>query len=122
MATADQIAAIRAIIGDDKTPYVFTDQQISAMFTAAGESLYMSSAILLERIAVDEALLYRYIKTDDLTVDGTKTAEILLKRAARLRDQAEDEDEAALSEAFTLVFPLDECTTPEYAEVCFPWL
>lgn len=116
------IDAIRVLIGDDKTPNIFTDQQLQALLSATGGSIYLSSAVALERIAADHALLYTYLKTDDLSVDGTKAAEILLKRAARLRDQAADEDEAALSEAFELVFPVSGCDVPEYGEVCRPWL
>lgn len=85
---ADTVGQLRYVINDVEEPYAFTDAHLQAMLSIYRDNLQLAGADLIESIAVDEVLLYRFVRTDDLTVDGSKAAEILLKRAQRLREQA----------------------------------
>lgn len=82
------VGQLRYVINDVEEPYAFSDAHLQAMLSIYRNNLQLAGADLIESIAVDEVLLYRFVRTDDLTVDGSKAAEILLKRAQRLRDQA----------------------------------
>ena len=99
------VPAVRAIVGDDSTPYIFTDEQIESVLEATKGSIYLASAILIERIATDEALLYRYVRTDDLLINGVPGAKLLFDRARRLRDHAGDDSGAEADESFDVVYP-----------------
>lgn len=112
------IPAVRAIVGDDTEPYLFTDEQITAVLEATEGSVFISSAILIERIATDEALLYRYVRTDDLLVNGVPGAKLLFERAKQLREQGADDVGAAADESFDIVYPaMRTHTRLEYSEV-----
>lgn len=82
------VGQLRYVINDVEEPYAFSDAHLQAMLSIYRNNLQLAGADLIESIAVDEVLLYRFVRTDDLTVDGSKAAEILLKRAQRLREQA----------------------------------
>lgn len=101
---------LRYIINDVEEPYVFTDAHLSAVISIYRDNLQIAAADLLESIAVDEALLYKYVRTDDLSVDGTKAANILMERAKRLREQA---DLDAIEEDFIVVSRPSTFVTPE---------
>lgn len=112
------VPAVRAIVGDDTDPYLFTDEQIEAVLTATEGSVMLSSAILIERIATDEALLYRHVRTDDLTVNGVPGAKLLFDRAKQLREQDGIDTGASVDESFDVVYPaMCRDNRLEYAEV-----
>lgn len=117
---------IRVLIGDTAEPYTFTDEQIEAVYLGTGERRYLTAALLLESAAASEALTYKIIKTDDLSVDGTGAAKILLERAKRFRDQDNTETSDDLAEGFEVVYPHSLCYW-EYEERvspkgCAPWV
>lgn len=87
------------------TDYLFRDDELDALLSIYQGSIRRAAASALDALAVNEALLYRYLRTDDLTVDGTKGAEVLRKRANTLRGEADTEDAIALEEAFQIVYP-----------------
>lgn len=87
------------------TDYVFSDDQITALVGLYEGSVRRAAAAAIDAIAVDEALRYRFVRTDDLTVDGSKSAEVLRKRAQALRDEADALDGAEVEDAFQLVYP-----------------
>lgn len=119
----DLITAVRAVAGDDEEPYLFTDEQIDGILLAADESVTLAAAILIERVAQDQALLYKYLRTDDLTVSGHQTAQVLLNRAQMLREQAGSEGLAELDESFTIVYPTPRRERDEYTRTQWvPWL
>lgn len=108
---------IRVLIGDAATPYTFSDEDIETVYTGVGESTYLTGAVLLETAAATEALTYKLVQTDDLKVDGSAAAKILLERAKRLREQAAADDEQDAWSAFEVVYPADSCRRcPEYGE------
>ena len=71
----------------------FDDDEIDAFLTMGG-SVLLAAAMALETIASNEVLVLKVIKLLDLTTDGAKVSDALLKRAQVLRAQAASEDEA----------------------------
>lgn len=118
----EAIALVRAITGDDETDPTFSDEEIETLYNWT-DSIYLTSAMLLERAAASEALTYKIIKTDDLSVDGVQGAKLLLERAKRLREQ-DAIDEGAANDFFDVVYP-EECYLLEYQERrrpgAWPW-
>ena len=57
-----------------------------------GNDILLGAALALETIASDTVMVLKVIKLLDLTTDGAKVSDALLKRAAMLRAQAEAED------------------------------
>lgn len=90
------ISKIRAIIPDNnESTYVFEDDEIEAFYAIEGSSLKRAAALALETIASNEAMVLKVIRLLDISTDGAKVADSLLKRAALLRKQADDEEVAA---------------------------
>jgi hypothetical protein len=69
---------------------IFDDDEIESFIEDEGD-WRRATALALETIAADEALVQKVMQTQEgLRTDGAKTADALLKRAAMLRDQAVD--------------------------------
>ena len=120
----DLIKAVRALSGDDEEPYVFNDEQIEGILLATDKSPALAAAVTLERIATEEALLYRYLRTDDLTVSGHYGAQVVLERAKILRAQAAEEAMGLADESFEIVYAAEPKRCPdEYASTRYvQWL
>lgn len=108
------IAQVRALTGDDNiADPTFTNVQIEALM-GLYESPYGAAINLLERLAVEEALTYKYVKSYDIIIDGTKVPkDIILERTKRLREEYNDLQASALSDAFVIV------DTPEHKRLEF---
>ena len=96
-------------VDDDANPdQIFADAQITAFLAIEGASVLRAAAMALETIAVDQALVLKVIRTLDVTTDGAKVADSLMKRAAALRAQADDDeaedDDFAIAEFADPVF------------------
>lgn len=90
------VGKIRALIPDNSaTSYVFEDEEIEVFYSLEGSSLKRAAALALETIASNEAMVLKVIRLLDIQTDGAKVADALLKRAALLRKQADDEETAA---------------------------
>lgn len=94
---------------DDTATMIFTDAEIQAFLTYNVSQPYRAAAVALETIATDQALVLKVIKVLDLETDGAKTSDALLKRAAILRAQADDDpgtadDDFAVAEFADPVF------------------
>lgn len=89
------IGMVRLLI-PDKAPalLLFTDADISGFLALEGSSVKKAAALALETAASSEAMVSKVIRTQDLSADGAKVSDALLKRAAGLRQQADDEDPA----------------------------
>lgn len=103
---------------------IFTDDQISGFLALYADSVRRAAAAAIDTIANNEALLYKVVRTDDLSVNGAQTADALRKRANSLRAEADSDDAAALDEGFALIFA-DGCwvvpeasATPYVRAVC----
>ena len=86
---ATQVGRVRLVVPDRTTPgHVFEDEEIEAFLTLEG-GVRAASAMALETIAADQALVLKVMRLLDIQTDGARVAEALLKRAALLREQAE---------------------------------
>lgn len=105
---------IRALIADttqwdyDQTGeprYRLSDQDIQAFIAIAGDGrIYAAAANALRAIAINEALVSKVIRTEDLQTDGAKLATELRLQAKEMdRRQTEDDDAEAYGDAFVIV-------------------
>lgn len=86
---------IRAMIPDSNADsYVFEDAEIEVFYAVEGDSLKRAVALALETIASNEAMVLKVIRLLDISTDGAKVSDALLKRAALLRSQALDAEAA----------------------------
>lgn len=67
---------------------LFEDEEIGAFLALEVGNVRRAAALALETIAADEALTLKVVQSLDLTTDGAKLLEALLKRAKLLRAQA----------------------------------
>ena len=89
------IGLIRMKITDrSEVDAIFQDEELQALLNNEGNVL-RASAAALEAIAIDQVLVLKVIKLLQLSTDGAKMADSLLKLAARYRDQAEFQDAAS---------------------------
>ena len=87
------ISSVRLLIPDRvDAGHTFEDAEITAMLTIEGNVVKRGAALALETIASDTTMVLKVIRLLDLTTDGAKTSDALLKRAAMLRAQADAED------------------------------
>lgn len=64
-------------------------------FMAMESGVKKAAALALETIASSEVMVSKVITSQDLSTDGAKVSDALLKRAAMLRQQADDDDPEA---------------------------
>lgn len=91
--------------------YIFGDDQIEALLTLF-PNIKRAAAQAKDIIATDTVLLIKYVRTDDLTVDGPKVAAELRLQAKQLRDQADADDQAEVFDYFKIVYQ-DKILYPE---------
>lgn len=72
---------------------IFSDEEYGAFLALEGD-VRRATAMALETIASDEALVQKVQKTADFSTDGAAIARALLGRAASLRAQAGESDAA----------------------------
>lgn len=95
---------VRLLIPDSQAAsYVFEDAEIDAFLALEDSDVRRSAALALETIASSQALTLKVIKILDLQTDGARTADALLKRAAILRQQADDAEAAEDGGAFEVI-------------------
>ncbi len=87
---------VRLLIPDNsQDDYIFTDEEIESFIAMTTEDdeviLYNATALALESIATNEALVQKVIKILDLSTDGTKVAKELRERAEKLRELANND-------------------------------
>lgn len=83
------LGKVRLLIPDrDGTEPLFQDEEIAAFLELEADNVRRAAALALETIASDQALTQRAVRLLDIQTDGPKVADSLLKRAAKLRDQA----------------------------------
>lgn len=92
---------VRLLISDTTDPFIFEDNEIQAFLAMRKNNPMRAAASALMAIANNEALLYKYVRTDDLTIDGVKGATELRLQARQLENQADAEE----AEFFTITYP-----------------
>lgn len=116
------LGKVRLLIPDtDEANQLFADDQISGFLTIEGGIVKRAAAAALETAASNEAVVSKVIRTQDLQTDGAKVSDALLKRAAELRRQVNEDDpdtSGALDivdfrDPFTLAFSDHELTEAE---------
>lgn len=85
---------VRLLITDNNSESpIFNDTEIDTFLELSaydGENdILIAAAYALETIATNEALVQKVIKTLDLSTDGTRVADAIMKRARELRNQAD---------------------------------
>lgn len=89
-SNADQV---RLLIPDvDPDWQLFGDDQIGGFLALERNVVKRAAAAALETAASNEALVSKVIRSQDLATDGAKVSDALLKRAAELRRQADEDD------------------------------
>lgn len=92
------IKQVRVLIADMATPPLLDDKTLQTYLElqdwaeGARWAIYRAAADALEAIAVSEVLVSKVIRTQDLSTDGAKVADVLRKQAESLRSRADDED------------------------------
>src|SRR5690606_6757802 len=100
-------------------PFIFQDPEIQAFLALRKNNPTRAAASALMSIAANEALLYKYLRTDDLTVDGVKGATEIRLQARQLENQADSDD----AEFFFVSYPDcgdDYSRGLEYEQKYFP--
>jgi hypothetical protein len=83
---------VRLLIPDrDRQFLLFTDAEIGGFLTLEGGAK-KAAAAALEVMASNEAMVSKVIRTQDRATDGAKVSDALLRRAAELRRQADEDD------------------------------
>lgn len=100
---------VRLLLNDVAQPWVFTDDELAAFLDLEGNSVKRAAAQAIDTNADNEALASKVLTDHDVRTDGAKLADSLRKRAAALRAQADDEDDAGAGFFFGVV-PLDTDT------------
>ncbi len=101
--TATSTGQVRLLIFDtNASSYVFEDAEIETFLTLEGSSVKKAAALALETMASNEAFVLKVIRLLDLSTDGARTADALMKRAGLLRQQAAAEDAAEDGGAFDI--------------------
>lgn len=92
---SSDVGKVRTLIPDkNQTWFAFQDEEIEVFLDIEG-SVKSATALALETIASDIAMVDKVIQTLDLKTDGAKTAEALLARAKLLRE-SDETDEAGI--------------------------
>ena len=82
------VGTIRLLIPDRvDSGHIFEDDELTGYMTLEGD-VRSAAACALETIASDQALTLKVMHLLDVTTDGAKLSDALLKRAALLRQQA----------------------------------
>jgi len=91
---SSDLGKVRLLIPDRVAEeYLFHDEEVLA-FLDIEDGVKRSTALALETVASDNAMTLKVIRLLDLSTDGAKVSDALLKRAQGLRDQADKEDES----------------------------
>ena len=95
------IGSVRLLISDVTEPPIFQDNEIQAFLALRKDNATRAAASALMAIANNEALLLKYVRTDDLTIDGVKGATEIRLQARQLEGQADADD----AEFFLIEYP-----------------
>lgn len=101
---ADLIEQVRLLLGDIGDDQIYTNEQLEAYLALESDSAYLAAAAALKAIAINETLMYRYLRTDDLTVNGVLGA-TELRKIANDWIARDAEKRASDNDAFVIVYP-----------------
>lgn len=82
------IDMLRLLLNDvDEDTMVFDDDELQMILTLEGGAVKLAAAQAIDTNADNEALASKVLRTQDLTTDGAKLAQVLHARAEQLRNQ-----------------------------------
>lgn len=97
------VGKVRMLIPDRVAgDILFEDEEIEAFLEMESGNVRRAAALALETVAADQALTLKVIKSLDLDTDGAKVSDALLKRADKLREQANAVEAAEDGAAFDI--------------------
>lgn len=105
---------------DDASGLLFTDDQVNAFLSMEASVVKRAAAAAIEAVASSEVMVSKVIRSQDLQTDGAKVSDALLKRAAELRRQADEDDPATgfdivdFRDPDTLIWSDHELAEPEW--------
>lgn len=111
MDESQMIRLVRGYVADtNPESQLFSDQDVSdvlAMFDgkADGVAVKRAASELLYRVAASEVLTSKVITTQDLSTNGAAVSAELRALAARLRKEADDEDDQSDAAGFVHIVP-----------------
>jgi len=114
-----EIGKVRLLIPDvDEDTQIFDDNQIAAYISMARhENIFRAAALAVEAIAGSEVMVSKVIRTQDLSTDGAKVSDALLRRAEALRKRGDEDDDEDGSGAFFDIVPFNRTLSdPELVE------
>lgn len=120
---ATDIEKVRALIPDlDEDDQIFSDTQIDVYLEIYAGNVRRAAAAAINAISIDEVLLLKVVRTDDLQVNGAQVAEQLRKRAKDLNDEADASEAGEASDVFLVVggYPRTDYKRPPEA-TAWPW-
>ena len=116
-----QIKQVRHLTADlDTESQLLTDEHIRTFLELNDWSegykaaVYRAAADALDTIATSEVMVSKKIRTQDLTTDGPAVSAELRKKAAELRQRADNADSA--DDSFFQIIPFGGTTRAEGAE------
>jgi hypothetical protein len=90
---ATPVGMVRLLIPDrDEDNTLFTDAEVTGFLALEGAAVKRAAAAAIEVVASNEVMVGKVIRSQDLSTDGAKVSDALLKRAAELRRQADEDD------------------------------
>lgn len=105
------VGKIRMLIPDRVTPgHIWEDAELDALYALEGNDIRLGAALALEAMASDQAMVLKVIRMLDVTTDGAKVSDALLKRASGLRAAA-----AAAASALLSPFDIAEVVIGDFA-------
>lgn len=108
---------VRLLIPDrSEATMFFSDDEIDT-FLAMESGVRRATAMALETMASDQAMVLKVIRVLDLSTDGRAVSESLLARAAKLRSQAAEAEAAEDGGAFDIA----EWSVTPFAEREIVW-
>ena len=88
---ADDIGKVRLLCNDNvSASAIFQDDEITYFLTMEDSNIRRAAALALETIASNEVLVQKVIRLLDISTNGASESAELLKRAALLRQQADE--------------------------------
>jgi len=90
------VGCVRRDIPDrDESNPIFSNEEIESWLSEENNSIKRATARALGAIASDQALVLKVITLQNLTTDGARVSDALLKRADKLIAAAEYDEQAA---------------------------
>lgn len=87
------VSDTEAVFGDNSNEYLFTDDQIDAIYGGVGKnSILRTAGFLCNSVGNSEALILKVIQTQDLITDGSKLQATWTALGARYIAMADAED------------------------------